>query len=162
LAGVQGVRAALPEMTLTTDIIVGYPGETEKDFEETLKVMRQAEYDMVFSAQYSPRPGSKSAEIPDDVPLAEKKRRDKQVIELTKKTSEANNQRFLGRVERVLVDEKKKDIYFGRTEGYKVVELRLDHPELVEGSLKKKLKVGKFVDVKIVSVGPWKLIGELV
>jgi tRNA-2-methylthio-N6-dimethylallyladenosine synthase len=161
LEGVGKIRAAMPEMTLTTDIIVGYPGETEADFEETLKVMRQAKYDMVFSAQYSPRPGSQSAKLPDDVPLPEKKRREKLVIELTKETSEANNQRFIGRVERVLVDEKKKDTYFARTAGYKVVEIKLNNPEHAEGSLKKNLKIGEFVDVRIDSIGPWKLQASL-
>lgn len=149
LALVGKIRGAMPEVTLTTDIMVGYPGEEEKDFRETADVMEKAKFDMAFTAQYSPRPGTKSAKDPDSVPKAEKKKREKILIDILAGTAKENNQRLVGKKLRVLIDGKKSDKYYGRTEGYKVVEIETDQP----------MKVGQFCDVEIESAGAWKLTG---
>jgi tRNA-2-methylthio-N6-dimethylallyladenosine synthase len=151
LSKVEKIREAMPNVTLTTDVMVGYPGETVKDFEETVSVMKKARFDMAFTALYSPRPGAKSAEMVDDVTIQEKKRRDKILIATVAETVAENNQVFKGRVERVLVDEHKGGNYYGRTAGYKVVEIKTDQP----------LEIGQFYDVLIETVGSWKLFGKI-
>jgi len=148
---VAKIRKAIPDVTLTTDIIVGFPGETEEQFADTADVMRKAQYDMAFIAQYSPRPGTVSAKLTDDVPKAEKVRREKLLQEIVKATVLAHNEKFVGTTQKVLIDEQKKDKYFGRTEGYKVVEIQTDQP----------LEIGQFVDIYIESVSSWKLFGTI-
>lgn len=147
LALVAKIRKAMPDVALTTDIIVGFPGETEEQFQDTVDVMKQSEYDMAFIAQYSPREGTVSAKLADDVPKAEKIRREKILQEIVKKTVLAHNQKLVDTTQRVLLDEHKKDKYYGRTEGYKVVEIKTDQA----------LELGQFIEVKIESVSSWKL-----
>jgi len=149
---VAKIRKAMPDVTLTTDIIVGYPGETEEQFADTIDVMKKAEYDMAFIARYSPRPGTVSAKEPDDVPKEEKKRREMILQEIVKATVFEHNEKLVGTTQKVLVDEKKGEKYYGRTEGYKVIEIKTDQP----------LRIGQFIDVKIESVSSWKLFGKIV
>jgi tRNA-2-methylthio-N6-dimethylallyladenosine synthase len=151
LSLVQKIRDSMPGGTLTTDVMVGYPGETEADFEETISVMQEAKFDMAFTALYSPRAGTKSAKAPDDVPMAEKKRRDKILIATVAETAKENNQVLVGQTIRVLIDGKKRDKYYGRSAGYKVVEIETE----------RDLSIGQFCDVLIESAGSWKLIGSL-
>lgn len=149
---VRRIRKAMPEGTLTTDVMVGYPGETEADFAETVKVMKKAKFDMVFTGIYSPRAGTKSAKLSDNVPMSEKKRRDKVLIGVVAETVKENNQIYPGRTERVLVDGEKVGKYYGRTAGYKVVEIETDQ----------RLNIGQFYDIRIESAGAWKLVGKTV
>jgi tRNA-2-methylthio-N6-dimethylallyladenosine synthase len=155
------IRDIIPDITLTTDIIVGFPGETEKQFEDTLDVMKKAKYDMAFIAQYSPRPGTVSAKLLDDVTETEKKRRENILQKELAITVFEHNKQLIDTTQRVLIDEFKKGKYYGRTEGYKVVEITdFDHPERatrVEGSNNKTDLIGQFVDVKIVGAESWKL-----
>lgn len=148
---VAKIRQAMPDVTLTTDIIVGFPGETETQFADTADVIRKSEYDMAFIAQYSPRPGTVSAKMVDDVPKTEKIRREKVLQEIVKSTVLEHNQKLVGTTQKVLVDECKKDKYYGRTEGYKVVEIKTDQ----------LLEIGQFTDVNIESVSSWKLVGTI-
>ena len=150
LALVTKIRKAMPDVNLTTDIIVGYPGETDRQFLDTADVMRKAEYDMAFIAQYSPREGTVSAKQPDDVAKAEKVRREKILQKIVFDAVLEHNQKLVGTTQRVLVDERKKDKYFGRTEGFKVVEIKTDQP----------LEIGQFIDIKIDSASSWKLLGS--
>lgn len=147
---VKMIRAILPKVTLTTDIIVGYPGETEKQFEDTTDVMKQARFDMAFIAQYSPRPGTVSAKETDNIPLEEKKQREAYLQKILAETVLEHNQKLLYTNQLVLVDEFKKNKYFGRTEGYKVVEIKTDQ----------KLTLGQFINVKIEKASSWKLLGS--
>lgn len=149
---VTKIRAAMPDVNLTTDIIVGFPGETEAQFADTIDVMEIAKYDMAFISQYSPRPGTVSAKMADDVPKAEKVRREKTLQQLVAKTVLKHNEKLVGSIQRVLVDEAKNGRYYGRTEGYKVVEIKTDQT----------LAIGQFIDVKIESVSSWKIFGTLV
>ncbi len=148
---VDKIRKELPEVTLTTDIIVGYPGETETQFEDTAEVMRQVKFDMAFIAQYSPRTGTKSAKETNDVSKEAKKRREDTLQHILAETVLEHNQRLVGTTQKVLIDEKKGATYYGRTEGYKVVELKTDKP----------LQIGQFIILKIESATSWKLQGKL-
>lgn len=148
---VARIRKAMPDVALTTDIIVGYPGEAEKQFQDTVDVMKKAEYDMAFIAQYSPREGTISAKQPDDVTKTEKTRREKTLQKIVSGTVLKHNKRLVGTTQRILIDEQKADKYFGRTEGFKVVEIKTDQP----------LEIGQFINVTIESAASWKLSGLL-
>jgi tRNA-2-methylthio-N6-dimethylallyladenosine synthase len=144
---VEKIRLAMPEVTLTTDIIVGFPTETLEQFQDTVDVMENVKYDMAFIAQYSPRSGTVSARMPDDVINEEKKIREDILQKILAETVLENNQRLVGTIQKVLIDGKKNGKYYGRTSGYKVVEIKTDHI----------LKIGQFIDVKIEKAGSWKL-----
>lgn len=165
---VSKIRKAMPDVTLTTDVIVGFPGETEEQFEKTMEVARIAKYDMIFIGQYSPRPGTLSSKLEDDIPKAVKKDREKVLTNLLAEILKETNQKLVGTTQKVLIDEQKGDMLYGRTEGYKVVEIEnRDYPERakqVEGSPASKDKtdlVGRFCDVQVKKAASWKLSGEL-
>ncbi len=102
---IDKIRAAIPGVSITTDIIVGFPGETEEDFMETVKVMEYAGYDMAYLARYSPRPGTIAERyFKDDVPHEEKKRREKYLEEILKRSAMKRNQTYVGREVEVLVE----------------------------------------------------------
>lgn len=149
---VTKIKKALPGLTLTTDIIVGFPGETEEAFQDTVDVMKKAKFDMAFIAKYSPRSGTISAKMADDVPKTVKKLRDETLVGILSQTADENNQKLVGTVQKVLVDGEKNGKFFGRTEGYKVVEIKTDQV----------LELGQFVEVEIKSATAWKLMGKLV
>ena len=98
------IREFLPQVALTTDIIVGFPGETADDFEQTLQVMQTVKFDSAFMFKYSPRPGTKAAKMNDDVPEEEKSRRLKAVIQLQKSHTLERNKALVGTVQEVLID----------------------------------------------------------
>jgi tRNA-2-methylthio-N6-dimethylallyladenosine synthase len=98
------LRAAIPDLALTTDIIVGFPGETERDFEETLEVVQEVGYDGAFTFVYSPRQGTEAAMSPDQVPEHVKKVRIEQLVEVVQRTAQRQNTARVGRVEQVLVE----------------------------------------------------------
>ena len=115
---VDRLRAAMPHISLTTDIIVGFPGETEEDFAQTLEVLRRVQFDMVYAFVYSPRKGTAAAEMPDQVPDDEKKSRMNRLLSLQGDISLACAKRFEGQTVRVLVDGPAKTgehMYSGRT-----------------------------------------------
>ncbi len=151
LSLVEKIRAAMPEVVLTTDIIVGYPGEGEKEFADTLTVVKKAKFEMIFIGQYSPRPGTASAKTADDVSNTAKKEREKFLTIVLRENLEKVNKDLNGNILRVLVDEKKGVRYYGRTAGYKVVEIKTDQT----------LSVGRFYDVLIENSGAWKLLGSI-
>jgi tRNA-2-methylthio-N6-dimethylallyladenosine synthase len=98
------LRAAIPDLALTTDIIVGFPGETERDFEETLEVTEEVGYDGAFTFVYSPRQGTEAAAMPDQVPEDVKRERIERLVELVQRIAHARNEARVGRVEEVLVE----------------------------------------------------------
>ncbi|HET7677013.1 MAG TPA: MiaB/RimO family radical SAM methylthiotransferase [Candidatus Limnocylindrales bacterium] len=102
---VERVRAAISGLSLTTDVIVGFCGETEAQFEATLALLREVGFDQVFAAAFSPRPGTPAARLPDDVPREEKRRRLNRLLALQEAISQERNQAWLGRVTEVLADE---------------------------------------------------------
>src|SRR5436305_3120 len=98
------LRDAIPDLALTTDIIVGFPGETEGDFVETLEVVEEVGYDGAFTFVYSPRVGTDAAAMPDQVPDAVKRDRIERLVELVQRHAAARNEERIGRVEEVLVE----------------------------------------------------------
>jgi tRNA-2-methylthio-N6-dimethylallyladenosine synthase len=104
LALVEKLRAAVPDLAFGTDIIVGFPGETEADFEETLEVVEEVRYDSAFTFVYSPRAGTEAASMPDPVPHTLKIERMERLVEVTQRLARENNEARIGRVEQVLVE----------------------------------------------------------
>src|SRR5438309_1358095 len=101
---VDELRAAIPDLALTTDIIVGFPGETEDDFRETLEVVEEVGYDGAFTFVYSPRAGTDAAAMPDQVPDEEKRDRIERLIDVVQRIAHERNLERVGRVEEVLVE----------------------------------------------------------
>jgi len=101
---VARLRAAVPGISLTTDVIVGFCGETEAQFERTLELLRTVRYDQVFAAAFSPRPGTPAARLADDVPAAQKRRRLNALLALQEGIGYERNEAWLGRTTEVLLD----------------------------------------------------------
>jgi tRNA-2-methylthio-N6-dimethylallyladenosine synthase len=104
LALAEKLRAAVPDLALTTDIIVGFPGESEMDFRETLEVVEEVRYDGAFTFVFSPRGGTKAATMPDQVPEDVKRERIEQLIEVVQRVAAERNRERIGLVEEVLVE----------------------------------------------------------
>lgn len=150
---VQSIRGLLPEATLFTDIIVGFTGETEAQFENTRKAMEEFKFNMSYTAIYSPRPGAVSHRWEDDIPIEEKKRRLHVLTEELRKHNLGNNHQYYGKTLRVLVRG------FDRKEGYltALTEGRL----IVRFSSADEGLIGQFADVRISSVSDFSMEGEL-
>ncbi|MBN1587656.1 MAG: tRNA (N6-isopentenyl adenosine(37)-C2)-methylthiotransferase MiaB [Candidatus Omnitrophica bacterium] len=119
---VQQLRATVPGLALTTDIIVGFPGETAEEFQETVSLMEEVRFDSAFVFKYSPRPHSPAAEVPDDVPQALKEDRNRILLDLQREISREIYLSRIGTIEEVLVEERsKKGQLFGRTPDHKNV-----------------------------------------
>jgi len=150
---VQQIRGKVGDLCLTTDIIVGFPGETPSDFQKTLSVLEKIRFDAAFTFRYSPREGTKAESFEDDVPEKEKIRRLEILIVLQKEISQKQNQNFVGRELEVLIDgysKKDKTRLKGKTRTDKTVVLD-----------KKEDFLGSFRQVKIISANPWTLFGQL-
>ncbi len=160
------IREAVPGIAISTDIIVGFCGETEVQFEETLQLLETVRYDQVFAAAYSPRPGTPAMHLDDDVPAADKRRRLNQLLAVQEAIGLERNQALLGREVEVLVDANNAarghehgatetpgegSRLSGRTRGNKLVHLAGE-----EGL------VGREVFVRIEHAGPYALRGALV
>jgi tRNA-2-methylthio-N6-dimethylallyladenosine synthase len=145
------VRERMPGVTLATDIIVGFPGETPEQFEHTLQLLAEIRFDKVHVAMYSPRPGTLSNRWVDEVPWVEKKRRHRAVEALQKEICTERNARHLGQRLDVLVDGFSKGRWRGRSRGNTLVFF--DAP----GDWK-----GRFVDVQITETSPWYLLGDVI
>jgi tRNA-2-methylthio-N6-dimethylallyladenosine synthase len=154
---VSKIRELLNPVALSTDIIVGFCGETEEEFQETLDLMQEMQYDMAYINKYSPRPGTVAErKYEDSVPWGEKKRRDHAVNEVLKLSAQKINDQLIGKVVRVLVDEAKSDesgmnTNTGKTDLWKTVQF---------DSVRDY--TGKFVDVNITEARAFALKGDLV
>ena len=148
----------MPDASITTDIIVGFPGETKEQFNRTVKLFKEVKFDMAYISQYSSRPGTAAEKLFDNVSKAEKKRRKETLMKILRKIALENNKKYVGEVVEVLVSsfakatEDKGGVYFGKTRTFKSVKFK------VQGS---KCKVGEFVNVKINKVRDFGLAGEL-
>lgn len=146
------VRKLIPEISLSTDIIVGFCGETDKEFQETADLMRVVGYDMAFISQYSPRPGTSAARAyPDDVSREIKKEREKILNEILKESALKYNQKFINKPTQVLVDGISKGKLYGKNREFKNVRIANDDKNLI----------GQFVDVVVTEVNPWSMEGVL-
>jgi tRNA-2-methylthio-N6-dimethylallyladenosine synthase len=101
---VQELRAAIPDLALTTDLIVGFPGETEAEFQETVGAVEEIGYDGAFTFVYSPRAGTEAASLPDQIPDDVKRDRIERLVDVVQRSAETRNQERIGRVEEVLVE----------------------------------------------------------
>jgi len=151
---VQKIRHSIPDAAITTDIIVGFPGETNEDFQETLEVVKEAKFDAAFTFIYSPRPGTSAFKMNDPIPLEEKKANFEKLLALQNQISFASNQKLMGKNVKVLVEGKSKTnpkMLSGHTNTNKTV--------IFEGDID---LTGKIIDVKITSAHTWYLEGEIV
>ena len=149
---VERARAMIPGLSVTTDVIAGFPGETDEDFEQTLEVMRRIRFDDAFTYRYSPREGTKAFEMPDDVSDAEKQRRLQAMIALQRTITGERNRALIGTKVEILVEapSKRGEGVLGRT--------RTDKPVVVYDG---KLEVGGWAMVEIVGSTGATLVGRV-
>ena len=153
-AKIRALRRARPNVSLSSDFIVGFPGETEADFEATLALARELDYDTSFSFVYSPRPGTPAANLADAVPLTAKKARLARLQAQLRRQAAAHAEAMVGTVARVLVtgvSKRDPGQLAGRAENNRVVNFRGGDQDLV----------GKFADVAIDEALPNSLRGAL-
>ncbi len=143
-------RSVMPELVLTSDVIVGFPGETEEEFEDTIKLIERVRYDALFTFIYSPRKGTPAAEMPDPTPKQEKNRRFDKLVDTQNRISAEIHKDYVGWTLRVLVDGKDGELLTARTEGGRLV--RFDGPDCL---------IGQFAYVEITGNTTWSLTGQL-
>ena len=152
LAQVALARQYMPDLVLTTDIIVGFPGETDEEFQDTLSLVETVRYDAMFTFIYSPRVGTPAAKMPDPYTRAQKQVRFDALVASANAISEQKHRAYEGSVQRVLVDGadgRGDHPLTARTKGGRLVHMRGD-----------EALVGQFVDVKITGSNTWALYGE--
>jgi tRNA-2-methylthio-N6-dimethylallyladenosine synthase len=157
LASVEKLRDFDSEFAVTTDVIVGYPGETEEDFEETRTFMEAAGFDNSFIFKYSPRPGTRSAMKEDDVPTEEKERRNQVLLDDQEKRGLKRNSLLIGSVRRVLVEGPSKRIstrLSGRDDGNRIVVWDMENTS--------SCKAGDFVNIRVTDAHAQILKGEII
>lgn len=151
---VSCARSVMPGLVLTSDVILGFPGETEAEAMETVEFVDEIGFDALFTFLYSPRPGTKAAELPDPVPRAEKQRWFDRLLEVQNARSAALHAGYTGKTLRVLLDGESGDPAYpltGRTEGNRLVR--------ITGDAK---RAGTFADVRITGSNTWALYGACV
>ena len=149
---VDKMKAKIPNLTLSTDIIVGFPGETDEEFEDTLDVVRKVKFEQVYMFIYSRRVGTPGDRMENQIPEEIKHKRFDKLKELVESQIEENNQKYVGTIQKVLVEGKSKnnqELLTGRTDSNKVV--------IFEGD---KSLIGQMINLKIVSEHMWYLKGE--
>ena len=154
LEKIEKIKKEIPGIALSTDIIVGFPTETNEDFEDTLDILRRVEYDNIFSFIYSRREGTPAAKLDFVLTDEEIHKNFNRLLEVQNEISKRKNEAYVGRVERILVDgasKTDKTMMSGRTDSSKIVNFKGD------ASL-----TGKYVDVKITEARTWSLNGELI
>ena len=148
---VQKIRNNIKNVTITSDFIAGFPSETEEEFLDTIKAIDELQLDYSNTAAYSPRPITKAGKMTDlFIDEEEKKRRLAILNEKVKEASLKSNEKYIGSVLEILIDDVKDGVYQGRTRNNKVVHIQDD----------KKYEIGQFVDVKINRVTTWCMFGE--
>ena len=155
---IRRLRTAIPDLALRTTLLVGYPGETEADFEELLEFVREVRFERLGVFAYSEEEGTYSAEqLRDDVPEAVKQERVERIMALQNEISLENNRRRVGRTERVIIDSRQGDFYVGRTQ--------YDSPEVDQEILipvgGKRLLRGHFYEAEVTSAADYDLYGEV-
>lgn len=151
---IEKLRIRVPDITLSTDIIVGFPGETDDDFEETLSLVKEVEYDSAFTFIYSIRKGTPAEKYDNQVEESEKHRRFELLVSTVNEISEKKNKVYQDRIEKILVDGVSKNnklMLTGRTDGFKLVNFA-----------GKKDMIGSLVDVRITDAKTFSLLGEVI
>ena len=146
------IKETIPNASVTTDIIVGFPGESEEDFNDTLSVVNECKYDSAFTFIFSPREGTPAANMNDDIPLEEKEKRLYKLNDLVNKYAKEANDKYKDKVVKVLIENEsdKEGMLAGYTETMKLVNVKAD-----------KDKLGQIVDVKITNVKTWSMDGKI-
>lgn len=152
---VKKIRKKIPTIALSTDLILGFSGETEKNFQNTVKAVQKIEFDMIYINQYSVRKGTVAEKFEDNVTKKEKKARWEILNQELAKISYKKNQKYLNEIVEVLIDSSYKGEYLGKTRDYKSVKIRNDQ------KCPKSL-IGNFVKVKIIEVQSFGLKGKLI
>ncbi|MBO5952995.1 MAG: tRNA (N6-isopentenyl adenosine(37)-C2)-methylthiotransferase MiaB [Oscillospiraceae bacterium] len=150
LEKVRYAKSVMPDLVLTSDVIVGFPGETEEEFEETLSLISQVRYDALFTFIFSPRKGTPAAAMEDPTPKEEKNRRFDQLCALQNTISEQIHSAYVGKTLRCLADGQDKDMLTARTEGGRLVRFA--------GS---EDLIGKYLSLTITGSTTWSLTGQL-
>ena len=153
LAKVAALRKRIPDVVLTSDVIVGFPGETAAEFEDTLSLIEQVRFDALFTFIYSPRKGTPAAELPDPMSKEEKSASFDRLVEAQNRISLEKHRAYIGTVRRCLIDgpgEDPRNNLTARTAGGRLVHLSGD-PALI----------GQFADIRITGCSTWALFGEL-
>ena len=149
---VRKIKDKVPNVSITTDIIVGFPGESEEDFLKTLEVVNEVKYDLAYTFIYSPRESTPAAMMEDNTPIEEKKERLSRLNELINKYALDANMRMLDKDVDVLIlgESDKENKFMGYTDNMKLVNVECD-----------KELVGKIINVKITDAKTWSLMGEV-
>ncbi|MBL7156172.1 MAG: tRNA (N6-isopentenyl adenosine(37)-C2)-methylthiotransferase MiaB [Candidatus Pacebacteria bacterium] len=156
---IKKIKKEIPNVFLSTDIIVGFPGETKKQFENTAKLLKKIKFDMAYIAEYSPRTGTSAFKMKNNVSDKEKHKRREILTEILKKTSTLNSKKHIGKIFDVLIHQiTKKGDLVGKTPFYRTVKIT-HHKDCPPGELKNL--VGKIVKVKIIDSTPWGLCAEV-
>jgi tRNA-2-methylthio-N6-dimethylallyladenosine synthase len=150
LALIDYARSVMPDLVLTSDVIVGFPGETDEEFEDTLKLVEQVRYDALFTFIYSPRTGTPAAELPDPATRQEKQVRFDRLLELQNRISQEKHSAYVGKTVTVLIDGSDGETLTARTDGGRLVRLPGD-PSMI----------GTFQKVRITDSTTWSLVGTL-
>lgn len=148
---IKKLREKIPHIAISTDIIVGFAGETKKQFENTAKLFRDIKYDMAYINKYSPRAGTAAAKLKDSVSVEEKKRREKVLTTILKQTALAHNKKLLNKETIVLINENRENNYYGKDQHYKTIKV-----------VSQKNILGKLIKVKITAVSPFTLTGKII
>jgi len=151
---IHKIKKAMPGVAITTDIIVGFPGEKKKHFAGTIKLFKEIGFDMAYISQYSPRPGTVAASMEDSVFKEEKKKREEDLMIILRQTARTNNKKYLGKKIRVLIENKKGEWFFGKTGTNKNVKIKLSNSAIEN-------LISQFVEVKIIGAEDFGLRGEL-
>jgi len=148
---IKKLREKIPNIGLSTDIIVGFPGETKKQFKNTVKLFKDIKYDMAYINKYSTRAGTMASKLKDNISKEEKKNRENILTQALKQTALEHNKKLLGSKTTVLIDSKNKNnVWSGKNEQYKTVQVETN-----------KNLLGKFIKVKITDAMVWALKGNL-
>ena len=150
LEKVNYAKAVMPDLVLTSDVIVGFPGETEEEFEETVSLIQQVHYDSLFTFIFSPRAGTPAAKMEDPTPKEEKNRRFDRLCAVQNGISEEIHRGYIGTTQCCLVDGKDGELLTARTEGGRLVRFAGD-----------ETLIGSFLDLRITGATTWSLTGEL-
>ena len=150
LEKVRYAKSVMPQLVLTSDVIVGFPGETEEEFEETVSLIQEVHYDSLFTFIFSPRAGTPAANMEDPTPKEEKNRRFDKLCAVQNAISEEIHRGYIGSVQRCLVDGKDGQFLTARTEGGRLVRFA--------GS---EDLIGSFVPLRVTGATTWSLTGEL-
>ncbi len=143
-------KKVMPELVLTSDVIVGFPGETEEEFEQTVSLIEQVRYDALFTFIFSPRPGTPAASMPDETPKTEKNRRFDRLCAVQNRISEQIHASYIGRRLRCLVDGRDNGYLTARTEGGRLVRFEGD-----------EALIGTYQTLEITDSNTWSLLGRL-